>query len=837
MAPRGRSTTLAIDLVANDKGASKAIAAQRVEVQGLGDELTKTAELLGGGYVAYQGFQGLEDAAKAASSLTETQNTANQVFRESDAVVREFARNAADSYGQSEKAALSYANVFGAILNNMGLTREESAQTSVELLKLASDLAAAWDTDVPDALAAIQSGLSGQTESMRRYGVELTHVALKEDARNLGYSTTIETLDRRQRAEVVLASIMRQTTDQQGQFNREIEGYNQQQQIATANAENAKAAFGEGLVPIFTKLQQGIAAVSDAYAALPPGVQNATSIVAASGVAVLGVTSAVGLLGPAVKSGASQIANLARAMANLSTTAGLAGGAVGGAALVFTIWSQGAEFAKARSDELEASMRSMAETAAQTGEDIDSVWRKNILLDWANTDRGTGVIQSLGLNLNELSEKLMAGDAEWDAYYNRVTKGVGGYAPFALQGLRGSLEGTREAAARYTETKKALGIAEEGATGAIEDGTEAGKEQLSIIEQLNKATDQRLSKIEAQWTAQERMKRASDELADAREDEAEALRAANGDSDEYRSALDAVADAQESLADSHKGVAEAQERVNEARAAAADRLEELRRRVDELRQSEERANLTTRQAQQAARDALADPTLTKLEKEDAQLKARETAEAERDLKQERSDAARELAEAQRRGIDGDKDVIAAKEGVAEAEDRVREAVDRVRDAQQRASEVIQAAKERVKEASERVRDATLDEAKAWGDLIGAQSGATAGVLAHIDALKAHLATIEEGSPLAKAIQARIDDMLALGTLAALTQGIAAGGIADRATGLPGVFGDAARLYQATQGGGAQVSVYQQFQGTPAEQRAAMASAAKAAFDRIAMGAG
>lgn len=403
MAPRGRSTTLAIDLVANDKGASKAIAAQRVEVQGLGDELTKTAELLGGGYVAYQGFQGLEDAAKAASSLTETQNTANQVFRESDAVVREFARNAADSYGQSEKAALSYANVFGAILNNMGLTREESAQTSVELLKLASDLAAAWDTDVPDALAAIQSGLSGQTESMRRYGVELTHVALKEDARNLGYSTTIETLDRRQRAEVVLASIMRQTTDQQGQFNREIEGYNQQQQIATANAENAKAAFGEGLVPIFTKLQQGIAAVSDAYAALPPGVQNATSIVAASGVAVLGVTSAVGLLGPAVKSGASQIANLARAMANLSTTAGLAGGAVGGAALVFTIWSQGAEFAKARSDELEASMRSMAETAAQTGEDIDSVWRKNILLDWANTDRGTGVIQSLGLNLNELS--------------------------------------------------------------------------------------------------------------------------------------------------------------------------------------------------------------------------------------------------------------------------------------------------------------------------------------------------------------------------------------------------------------------------------------------------
>lgn len=871
MAPRGRSVTLGIDLVANDKGASKTIANQRTEVAGLGDELQRTANLLGGGFVAYQGFQGLEDAATAASSLTEAQNTANQVFRESDTLVREFAVSAADSYGQSEQAALSYANVFGAILNNMGLTREESADTSVALLKLASDLAAAWDTDVPDALAAIQSGLSGQTESMRRYGVELTQVALKEDARNLGFSTTIENLDRRQRAEVILASIMRQTTDQQGQFNREIEGYNQQQQIANANAENAKAAFGEGLLPIFTNLQQAIGAVAGAYASLPAGVQSATSVIAATGVAVLGVTSAVGLFGPAVKAGTSTIVGLARASRDAALNLvlprkaidGLGSSASGadvkvgglltrirqaplafGAASTAGVLLAGALFDMAEeSKRLDANVDSLISTI-ESGESPLEAFEAKLAKTFAGIEGGfdlgswTGdrafraVLEGIGLSVDEVSDAITGSKEEWSDFILTLAKNekIPPEVVKDLTEIRTAFTTATDKTDAYEEAQKALGIEQRKTGDAIDDTTESAKKQGSLFERLNKVLDERKDKVEQQWQAEERMKAATEEVADARADLSEATRAATGDSDEYRDATRAVADAQESLGDAQRGVAEAQERVNEARKAAAERLEDLREKVDELRQSEERANLTTRQAQQAARDALADPRLTALEKEDAQLKAKEAAQAERDLKSERADAARELAEAQARGIEGDKDVIDAKEGVVEAERRVREAARQVADAQKRAAQVIQDAKERVKEASERVEDATLDEAAAWGELNEAQFGATAGVVAHIGALNALLATLAPGSPLALAVEARRNDLLGLATLAAITD--AAQSAFNQAGNLPGLFGDAATLYQR----GAGVTVNQTFQGTPQQQRRAMADAAGGFFDGLARGA-
>jgi len=191
-----------------------------------------------------------------------------------------------------------------------------------------------------------------------------------------------------------------------------------------------------------------------------------------------------------------------------------------------------------------------------------------------------------------------------------------------------------------------------------------------------------------------------------------------------------------------------------------------------------------------------------------------------------------LAEAQRRGIEGDKDVVDAKDGVAEAERRVADAADQVREAQRRAAQVITDAKGRVKEATERVEKATLDEAAAWGELNEAQFGATAGVVAHIGALNALLATLEDGSPLAIAVEKRRNDLLALATLAAITD--AAQAAYAQAGQLPGLFGTAATLYQQATGG---VTVNQTFQGTPQEQRRAMAVAAGGFFDQIARGAG
>ena len=49
------------------------------------------------------------------------------------------------------------------------------------LVQLASDMASFNNTSVDDALLALRSGLSGETEPLKRFGIALSEVRLKED--------------------------------------------------------------------------------------------------------------------------------------------------------------------------------------------------------------------------------------------------------------------------------------------------------------------------------------------------------------------------------------------------------------------------------------------------------------------------------------------------------------------------------------------------------------------------------------------------------------------------------------------------------------------------------
>lgn len=819
MAPRGRSVTLGIDIVAQDKGASKVIAGQRREVAGLGDELQRTAALAGGGFAVYQGFDKLEQAAKAASSLNETQNTAKKVFGESSDAVLGFAEDADKAFGQSERASLQAMNGYGSLLNNMGLAREESARWSTTLASLGSDLAAAWDTTVPDALAAIQSGLAGQTEPLQRFGIFTQQANLEQDALALGLDKNITKLSRQERALVLLTSIMRQSKDQQGQFTREIGGLAAQTAIATAEAENAEAAYGQGLIPIFTKLQQLIGGVASAYSSLPGPLQEATSYATAGGLAIGGVVVAAGLLGPALAAGKVQLVGL-----------GVAAKTTGMSLIVPTAATTGLGAAQATTTTttvgMTAALRAQVGTlglvktgllGAAAGYTAFSL-TQNALEGMASSDAapsklaedlglladgsiGTNAaVRELGGGVEDLAKKFKIA-YDNSSLLDRLSPA--GESPVAIRRAQndiealdsalasmvegGNAEGARKAfgqiaaglldqgvaiedvAAFFDKYHDAQGRATEGAyqaAGATDTNTEAIKREASAVETATKAQQDRVNAQKQMWAAEDASRAALADRLEAQAEVQEAERAATGDSREYRDALRSTKDAQESLADSHRGVAEATEDLNDARKEAAERLEDLRDKVEDLRLSEKRADLDRRQAEADARTALADPRLTGLEKEDAALKAQEAAVEQFRTTQERLDAERELATST---VENDEAVVSAKERVIEAEERVKDAAESVTEAQRRQGEVIAEAKERGRAATQRYEKALEREAEAWGELVTLQFGATAGVQAHIDKLRELEATLDPNSPLAQNLAALRGDLEAI-TLGGLVVG-------------------------------------------------------------------
>ena len=796
---KSRSTGLNILITGDAKGASAAFNKLGKDVDSIEGRTRKLTDGIGTLIKAYAGFSFGKSIIDEAASLAEAQNTAGVVFAESAESVREFGTEAAEAFGISERAALQAANGYGLLLTNMGVGQEQAAEWSTTLAALASDLAAFADLPLDQALGAIRSGLSGESEPLKAFGVRLTEAKVKQEALTLGLYDGTGAIDDYARAVATFNIIMEDTATAQGTYARESDGLKQQTQALTAEWDNAKAKLGAELIPAMQWATSAAGALLGVWSALPGEVQTgvvALGLVALAGPKIVagfkGASDALtnfrlGLMGVTQQgAGASNaVGGFVNRIGGMSSVLGVGAIAAVGFGAALYAWQDEANKAAREAAALKAAIDTLRSSAEAAGHTIEEEFIASNLVDlWADA---RDELIAYGLTLDMLRRGLTGTDEEFAAMLQGAFGSIDSVQEAALikqlNDQRQALVGAKEATEAASEAKDELGLADDEAAAAADRNTSAIRRQKSQLDILNDSMKERLDRVEQQWNLEEGLRDAQESRADAEAELAEAQRAAIGQSEEYRDATRGVADAQEALGDAQRGVADAQERVNEARAAAVERLEEMRRSVEDLRQSERRARMDAALAREDALQARNDPRLTALERADAQLKATEAEEAAAESTRDRRDAESELAAARRRGIEGDQAVIDAKRGVADAEDRVREAADRVTEAQRRQAEVITAAKDRVKEASDRVKDATLEEAAAWGELVTAQSGANAGVLAHIAALDALLGRIGEGSPLAEALRARRDDLMGItfgGRVAAGEMSLAAAEIEMRA---------------------------------------------------------
>jgi hypothetical protein len=299
-------------LIGKDVSASKVL-------DGLGKQSEKTGKKfgeLGTAFKAVAAGIGVAavaigvQAVKSASDLNETMSKSSVVFGENAAAVDKWASTAANAMGQSKQQALEAAATFGNLFVSMDMSKKSAASMSTNLVGLAGDLASFNNVDPTIALEALRSGMVGETEPLRKFGVNLSAVAVQaeavakgfvkaevntiklgearlrlsraqEKANEVGKDTKATENDRAQAA-MVLASaeakleevmkgkvptltaaqkaqasyslILAQTKTAQGDFGRTAGGLANQQRILSAQVADASAKLGQGLLPIVVKL-------------------------------------------------------------------------------------------------------------------------------------------------------------------------------------------------------------------------------------------------------------------------------------------------------------------------------------------------------------------------------------------------------------------------------------------------------------------------------------------------------------------------------------------------------------------------------------------------------
>lgn len=182
-------------------------------------------------------------AVDLASQLTEVQNVVDTTFGDMASKVDDFTKTSIQDFGMSELTVKQISSRFQALGTSVGITSQQvangtavankalmsqnntlykttdsMADMSLNLTKLAGDMASFYDVDQADVAKSLQSIFSGTIAPLRRYGLDLTQATLSEWAMKNGLDANIKSMTQAEKVLLRYNYVMANTQAAQGDF-------------------------------------------------------------------------------------------------------------------------------------------------------------------------------------------------------------------------------------------------------------------------------------------------------------------------------------------------------------------------------------------------------------------------------------------------------------------------------------------------------------------------------------------------------------------------------------------------------------------------------------------
>lgn len=232
---------------AGDKGGRSFAAGMSSHIKGI-------AATLGGAFAVSKGIQFLSDATAEASNLNESLNAVRVTFGKNSAAVTKLGTEAARSLGLSQNEfnslAVRFSNFAGTVAGKGG----DVVGTLDDLTTRASDFASVMNLEVADAAELFQSGLAGETEPLRKYGIDMSAAKVEAYALANGIAKNAGEMTEAQKVQARYALLMEQTSKTAGDFANTSDSLANRQRIARAEMANARAEIGNALLPVMEGL-------------------------------------------------------------------------------------------------------------------------------------------------------------------------------------------------------------------------------------------------------------------------------------------------------------------------------------------------------------------------------------------------------------------------------------------------------------------------------------------------------------------------------------------------------------------------------------------------------
>ena len=220
------------------------------------------------------------EAIPAASNLNESLNASGVVFGEAASIIQDFGKTSAEAIGLSEAAFNQLAAQTGAMLQNYGLNADEAANATVDLGKRAADMASIFNTDVSEAMTAINAAMRGEADPIERFGVSMNMASVEAQALAMGFEKVDGQFEQAALTQARLALLMDQTSSIAGDFANTSDQLANATRVNEARWEDFMAKLGMLGLPIMTTAQSIIADIGDkAFPVVEGAIKNALPFV------------------------------------------------------------------------------------------------------------------------------------------------------------------------------------------------------------------------------------------------------------------------------------------------------------------------------------------------------------------------------------------------------------------------------------------------------------------------------------------------------------------------------------------------------------------------------
>lgn len=186
----------------------------------------------------------------SAMNAIETNNLFEVSFGEMAGEVEDSLYRISEATGLNLTNLKNVSGTYSLLARSMGFNSEQASTLATNMTKLGMDLSSLMNVPIDQVMGDLRSGLLGQSETVYKYGIDVTEAAIAQEALNLGISKSVREMSQGEKMYLRQSVIMQHTSLAHGDMAKTIHESANQLKILQSRFATLSETIGRLFLPV-----------------------------------------------------------------------------------------------------------------------------------------------------------------------------------------------------------------------------------------------------------------------------------------------------------------------------------------------------------------------------------------------------------------------------------------------------------------------------------------------------------------------------------------------------------------------------------------------------------